>query len=455
MSTSRLADNADEPTQPFSPPGHDRILQRLSEVQAERDDGEINGNGDDGDARDHVHDDEMTLSDSSDGHTCDGNMVYHNNAVTWNDVGNQKQRGDGIHLDIFLDTMSNTCLFKLYCSVLHKGSKAKGQKHTLFLFIHPESVREITLSNGRSSGPSTSKPSRPMLSFSLTQRPSLVVPKGHVLETKEQSKGALNIILALAQATEFTLHLNNSNLNSPLKKSRLELIARKFSPDSVSSRPLTNERCAHLGSLYAGRGGEVIDIDKATGALTDEADAPPSYAGPAHGQTPQNKRRRIDSPIDKGKSPAVENDLFSFIRTSFDTMENRLCARIDSMAGQIKTQLDDFGTRLDKVEIRLRQLEDTVTDAIDHDHSASIQGEISEQLDDCITGIKVETEEVFKSIDDRFDETMERLEQEVGERMNQLEEDVKDCTVEIVESSLKRKLTNASLRVDGSVFLDL
>ncbi|KAH0499571.1 hypothetical protein TgHK011_006754 [Trichoderma gracile] len=370
MSTSRLANDADEPTQPFSPPGHDHILQRLSEVKSERDDGEANGNGDDGDVRDNVNDDEMTMSDSSDGKTVDSNMAYHNNAVTWNDDCNKKQRADGVHLDIFFDTLSNTCLFKVYCSVLHKGSKAKGQKHTLFLFIRPESVREITLNHGRSPGPRSC---------------------------------------------------------------------------------LGDERTEQRRT----QGGEVVDIDKVTGGLSDEADAPPSYAGPAQGEASKNKRRRIDSPPDKGKSPAVNNDLFNFIRASFDSMETRICARIDDMTGQIKTQLDEFGTRLDGFETRLQHLEDTVSDALDVDHGASIQEEISEQLDDCITGIKAETEEVFKSIDERFDETMERLEQEVGERIERLEEDVKDCTVELVESGLKRKLTNASLRVDGSVFLDL
>lgn len=268
---------------------HDRILQRLSEVQTERDDGVDNSIHDDVDVRNKDDDDEMTMSDSSDGNTVDGNMAYHNNAVTWNDAANQKQRADGIHLDIFFDTLSNTCLFKLYCSILHKGSKAKGQKHTLFLFIHPESVREITLNNGRSPGPSTSKPGRQTLSFSLTPHPSLVVPKGLVLETKEQSKGALNVMLALAKATDFTVHLNNSNLNTRLKTGRLELIARRFSLDSASDRPLTNERCANLGSLYAGRGGEIVDIDKATGGFSDEADAPPSYAGPSQGQASKSE----------------------------------------------------------------------------------------------------------------------------------------------------------------------
>jgi hypothetical protein len=262
----------------------------MSELQAERDDDEGNGNGDDGDVRDHVNDDEMTMSDSSDGKTVDSNMSYHNNAVTWNDDSSQKQRADGVHLDIFFDTLSNTCLFKLYCSVLHKGSKAKGQKHTLFLFIHPESVREITLNDGRSSGPSTSKPSRPMLSFSLTQHPSLVVPKGLVLETKEQSKGALSVMLALARATEFTIHLNNSNLSSPLKRSRLDLIARRFSLESDSHRPRTNDRCANLGSLYAGRGGEIVTFDNVIGALPDDADVPPpSYAGPSQGEASKSK----------------------------------------------------------------------------------------------------------------------------------------------------------------------
>lgn len=374
------------------------------------------------------------------------NISYQNNAVTWKDENEQTQHADGIHFDIYLDTLTNTSLFKLYCNIHHKGSKAKGQKHTIFLFIHPESVRAITLDNGRPAGPGFSRSGRHTLSFSITQQPSLIIPKGYVLESKQRSKGLLNAVLALANVTDFAIHLNNSNIIPP-KRTRLEVIARIFSPSSASNRPLTNKRCANLESLYGGRGGEVANLNKDVGKAPIEADPPPSYDGPQRGQV-SNKRRRIDSDVTNDKSPAIHDDLFKSIRSHLDSIESRICIHLDGMEGRIYT-------RLDSIEDRLKQLEDKVSGALDVDRDLLIQEEISEQLDDCITGVKAESEELFKAIDDRADKTIERLEQEVNERIDQLGEEVKDNTVQLVEEGLKKKLVNASLRIDGAVFLDL
>ncbi|PNP46427.1 hypothetical protein THARTR1_10749 [Trichoderma harzianum] len=420
-------------------PSRDHIPQGIDEAQANRDedhDGVEN------------RDDDVTLSDSSDcdTETVEPNISYQNNAVTWKDDTDQTQHADGIHLDIYLDTLTNTSLFKLHCNIHHKGSKAKGQKHTIFLFIHPESVRAITLDSGRSAGPGSSKPSRHTLSFSITQQPSLIIPKGYVLESKQRSKGLLNAVLALANVTDFTIHLNSSNITTP-KKKRLELVARIFSPSSALNRPLTNKRCANLESLYGGRGGEVANLSRDVGKAPMQADLPPSYDEPQRGQG-SNKRRRIDSDVTNDKSPAIHDDLFKSIRSHLDGIESRICTHIDGMEGRINT-------RLDSIEDRLKQLEDKVSDALDVDRDQYILEEIGEQLDDCITGVKIETEELFKAIDDRADMTMERIEQEVSERIDQLGEEVKDSTAELVEESLKKKLVNASLRIDGSVFLDI
>lgn len=227
----------------------------------------------------------MTVSDFSEYATelTEPNISYQNNSVTWKDDSDQTHHADGIYLDIYHDTLTNTSLFKLYCSIHHNGSKAKGQKHTIFLFIHPESVRAITLDNGRSTGPSSSKPSRQTLSFSLTQRPSLIIPKGYVLESKQRSKGLLNAVLALANVTDFIIHLNSSNITTP-KRSRLELVARIFSPSATYNRPLTNKRCANLESLYGGRGGEVANLSRDVGEAPIQADLPPSYDEPQRGQ---------------------------------------------------------------------------------------------------------------------------------------------------------------------------
>ncbi|KKP02896.1 hypothetical protein THAR02_05018 [Trichoderma harzianum] len=440
MATPCIAADDDDPTQPFSSPiGRDHIPQGIDEAQANRDedhDGVEN------------KDDDVTLSDHSDcdTETIEPNISYQNNAVTWKDDTNQTQHADGIHLDIYLDILTNTSLFKLYCNIHHKGSKAKGQKHTIFLFIHPESVRAITLDSGRSAGPSSSKPSRQILSFSIAQQPSLIIPKGYVLESKQRSKGLLNAVLALANVTDFSIHLNSSNITIP-KQTRLVSVARIFSLNSAHNRPLTNKRCANLESLYGGRGGEVANLNRDVGKAPIQADLPPSYDEPQRGQV-SNKRRRIDSDVMNDKSPTIHDDLFKSIRGHLDSIESRICTHIDGMEGRINT-------RLDSIEDRLKQLEDKVSDALDVDRDQYILEEIGEQLDDCITGVKIESEELFKAIDDRADTTIERLEQEVNERIDQLAEEVKDSTAELVEESLKKKLVNASLRIDGSVFLDI
>ncbi|KAL7946791.1 hypothetical protein V8C42DRAFT_352305 [Trichoderma barbatum] len=441
MSTPCIADNDDDPTQPFSPLGRDGIPRRIDEAQANCDDGDRDGIKS-------SDDDEMTLSDSSEGTTeaTEPNISYQNNSVTWKDDNGQTQHADGIHLDIYLDVPTNTSLFKLYCHIHHKGSKAKGQKHTIFLFIRPESVRAVTFDSGRSAGPSSSRPSRQILSFSITQQPSLIIPKGYVLESKQRSKGQLNAVLALADVTDFAIHLNSSNITTP-KRTRLDLIARIFAPNSACDRPLTNKRCANLESLYGGRGGEVANLSKDAGRAPIQADLPPSYDEPPHGHV-SNKRRRIDSDVTYDKSPAIHDDLFKHIRNHLNSIESRICTHLDGMEGRMTT-------RLDSIENRLKELEDKVSEALDVDRDIYIQEEISDQLDDCITGVKAESEELFKAIDDRADKTIERLEQEVNERIEQLGEEVKDSAAQLVEEGLKKKLVNASLRVDGTVFLDL
>ncbi|KAL7905440.1 hypothetical protein GGI35DRAFT_471665 [Trichoderma velutinum] len=420
-------------------PSRDHIPQDIDEAQANRD-GDYDGI--------ESKDDDVTLSDSSDcgTETVEPNISYQNNAVTWKDDADQTQHADGIHFDVYLDPLTNTSLFKLYCNIHHKGSKAKGQKHTIFLFIHPESVRAITLDSGRSAGLSSSKPSRHTLSFSTTQQPSLIIPKGYVLESKQRSRGLLNAVLALANVTDFTIHLNSSNITIP-KKARLELVARIFSLNSAYNRPLTNKRCANLESLYGGRGGEVANPSRDVGKAPIQADLPPSYDEPQRGQV-SNKRRRIDSDVTNDKSPTIHDDLFKSIRSHLDSIECRICIHLDGMEGRIYT-------RLDSIEDRLKQLEDKVSDALDVDRDRYIQEEISEQLDDCITGVKAESEDLFKAIDDRADQAIERLEQEVNERIDQLGEEVKDSTAQLVEEGLKKKLVNASLRIDGTVFLDV
>jgi F0F1-type ATP synthase membrane subunit b/b' len=110
------------------------------------------------------------------------------------------------------------------------------------------------------------------------------------------------------------------------------------------------------------------------------------------------------------------------------------------------------------------QLEDKVSEALNVGRSPCRYGteerteileEIDNRVDDCITDLKVESHDIIQELKDEIDETLERLDNETSDRVERLEGEVEENTTKIVEKCLKKKLVNASLRVDGTIFLDI
>lgn len=81
--------------------------------------------------------------------------------------------------------------------------------------------------------------------------------------------------------------------------------------------------------------------------------------------------------------------------------------------------------------------------------------EVDNRVDDCITDLKIESHDIIQDLKDEVDGTLERLDSEASERIERLENDVEENTTKLVEKCLRRKLLNASLRIDGTVFLDI
>lgn len=80
--------------------------------------------------------------------------------------------------------------------------------------------------------------------------------------------------------------------------------------------------------------------------------------------------------------------------------------------------------------------------------------EIDSRIDDCITDLKVESHDIIQELRDEVDGELERIETETNEKLERLETEVEENTPKLVENSLRKKLLNASLRIDGTVFLD-
>ncbi|QYT00197.1 hypothetical protein H0G86_007294 [Trichoderma simmonsii] len=362
-------------------------------------------------------------------------MTYRNNLLTWQNADGQMQRVEGLNLDLYLDTSTNTAIFKIYGYVLLKGSKSKSSKQAVYLFIHPETIQSITLQIEHAAPFSTLIQSGPIhhsLYFSLTAQPHLVVPKNLILESRPKTKALLDSIKALATVTAFTVHLSNLDTVTSTQEN-LELIASTFSLSHNDNRPSTNTRRANLTTLYAGRGGEIVNA-KNDGANA-EADLPP-YSEPAPSRSHHSTKRKRDLSDHDTERPSTTQDHILLI-------------------------LKDICTRLDSIEGRMVKLEDKVSEALDSTHSRGEEGrlelleEVENRIDDCITDMRIESQDIIEDLKDEVDATLERLDSEASERIERLENDIEENTTKVVEKCLKKKLTNASLRIDGSVFLDI
>ncbi|KKP05782.1 hypothetical protein THAR02_02156 [Trichoderma harzianum] len=347
------------------------------------------------------------------------------------------QRVEGLTLDFYLDTWTNTAIFKIYGYVLLKGSKSKSSKQAVYLFIHPETIQSITLQTGHAAPFSTLIQSGAIhhsLCFSLTVQPHLVVPKNLILESRPKTKALLDSIQALATVMTFTVHLCLSNLDTVTStQENLELIASTFSLSHNDNRPSTNTRRANLTTLYAGRGGEIVSA-KNDVANTDVC--LPPYSEPAPSRSHHSNKRKRDLSDHDTEHPSATQD-------------------------QILLILKNICIRLDSIEGRMVKLEDKVSEALDSTHTRGeeerleLLEEVENRIDDCITDMRIESQDIIEDLKDEVDATLERLDNEANERIERLGNDIEENTTKIVEKCLRKKLTNASLRIDGSVFLDV
>lgn len=110
------------------------------------------------------------------------------------------------------------------------------------------------------------------------------------------------------------------------------------------------------------------------------------------------------------------------------------------------------------------RLEDKVTEALDADRASCRYGTeerteiievVDNRIDDCITDLRVESHDILQELKEEVDDTLERLDHEASDKMEQLENEIDENTTNLVKQYLKEKLSNASLRVDGTVFLDI
>ncbi|PNP45125.1 hypothetical protein TGAMA5MH_03176 [Trichoderma gamsii] len=402
-----------------------------------QDDNESDDSDHDEDKVKNEHDDEeSTESDySQENEEASGiDMTCGDTVVSWKNAGGRTESTDELSFDLFMDASTNTAIFKLYGYILLKGNRGKSGKQAIYLFIHPENIRSITetVPDLPSQSLTNLGSNYHSLCFFLTKEPRLVVPRNSILESRPKTAALLEKIRALAAVVNFTVSFGNTETITSTLQS-LRCVSSVFSPTYTGNRPSTNDRHANLATLYAGRGGEMIHTNDVTASATVQP--PPLYSEATPG--PSNKRKRVNS-IDDDRSSGVNNQILLLLKN--------ICARLDT--------IDD----------RIGRLEDKVTEALDADRTSCRYGTeerteiievVDNRIDDCITDLKVESHDILQELKEEVDDTLERLDNEASDKMEQLENEIDENTTKLVKQYLKEKLSNASLRVDGTVFLDI
>lgn len=211
----------------------------------------------------------------------------------------------GTELTLNMDTSANTAMFKLSTYITLKTSRRNSNKQRVYLLIPPERINTITtkISPHRRST-AADVPDDYALHFSLTQKPDFIGPRIHHIESKRGTQEQLALIQRLATITEFTIHLTSSDAIARRRKD-FELITTIFSLENPKNRPYKDKKHGDLATLYAGKGGKVINMDE--GLAHAEASLPP-YPG-------RFLRSPIRSPPSRSKNADLllmnSNDLIS------------------------------------------------------------------------------------------------------------------------------------------------
>lgn len=198
---------------------------------------------------------------------------YDNVNVTWKNGSGQAQSIDNLLLKVDIDSLTSKAIFRVICRLWLKGKGKNrtqlkgihgqaGDKQPVYLFLHPESLRIITLEDGHD-GPS--------LHFCMDHDGSrLVIPNDCIMECKNSMHARFLSMRALANTNDFTIHFKDAD-TSKSTRDHLFQIASIFSA-SNTKRPATDHRRIDLQSLYGGIGGHVFDASTTLAGGNNDGD---------------------------------------------------------------------------------------------------------------------------------------------------------------------------------------
>ncbi|KAL7813013.1 hypothetical protein V8C26DRAFT_169745 [Trichoderma gracile] len=369
--------------------------------------------------------------------------------VAWtehNNSTNQSYSGEGLAFRVVLDSSQRTGLIRLQASIQLKHHNLLNGSETIYLFIYPENIHAVTADERLDT-----------LSFSLKRPPDLVVPKGRPIESEPATDVLLQSMFALAKVTHLDVQLSTSKL--PRDRLRFILSIHKLFP--VNHSFSTDKRRADLGTLYVGRGSEVINLAK---DLEGPRDSPPSYqkdtSRPCNKRkrkctSPDVERRRATTPgraspktqatvaLAAGGNPRLE-DIYNLL-VEMNGRVTQSVTRIETRVEQIEGHVQRIESRVERIESRVERIESRVEQVEGHVQRIESRVERIESRVEQIDSRVEKIESRIEQIDSRVEQIEKSLASEVSEAPSQT---MSEARLELLEE-LNDRIDNEIIDVQS------
>ncbi|KAL7952208.1 hypothetical protein V8C34DRAFT_299842 [Trichoderma compactum] len=415
--------------------------------------------------------DKSTVTDESE-ITTDATLIdftYAIHSVTWDDADGQTKEvynpRSEFNLDIYTNTSANKAMFTLH-SYIYLTNRRRSNKQNVYLLIPPERIKAITTQTSpaaRATASNTAIPQFYSLHFSLIQQPDFIGPQSDLPLSKEKTKAQLDLLQDLAIVTEFTIHLASSDTVTPKQQKDLELLATIFSPVNTENRPRSDNKRGNPATLYAGKGGKVININK--GVARDEASPPPYHSATLDHPPVSKKRQRPDADDDYPSVPRISpfaqyfDALARQMNTRFDNLECSIKER-NNRVENLERSIQEFNTRFDNLERSIRDVKDTIEDRYtdrtpcrwDTEERDGFVEVLTDLCDDHDTTFNMKSQDLIEEFVEELEKERDKMREECEEITNRYRDEIQEAQEDIHATEMRLK--NARVRFDGPLILD-
>ncbi|KAL7957507.1 hypothetical protein V8C34DRAFT_285374 [Trichoderma compactum] len=387
--------------------------------------------------------------------------------IAWKDIHGGRKRVKEIqhtNLNVYMNTSANTAMFSLSTYVTLKGSRRKSNKQHIYLLMPPERIHAITVfSNRRSTVSGFPISNNYALHFSLRQGPDCVGPEDRHIASKRTTQEQLAFMQDLAMATQLTFYLASSDTVTRGRQD-FKRLATIFSLKNTKNRPRKDKKVGNLATLYAGKGGKVInENDDVVHAGASPPSPPPYTSAVLRSPLARSKKRRLDPSerpeLDSNdEGPLMLMSLLRGIHTRLDDIEKQFETRLDDIENQSKTRHDDLKsqleTRLDGIENQLEARFNSLQESIGQIKNTEENLDTvytpcrydSTERDFLVQAVDERCEEYFDAFQVKSYEANEDLEKERDDGVTAIREEVKEATSDLHDTvaSFREVLQNAS-----------